>query len=172
MSNLSSAAARRPLIITRTFNAPRARVWTALTQAEHLLHWWGPVGMTLGILALEVKPGGIFHYVMEGADGFRMWARFVYREIAPEERLVFVQSFTDEAGNVTRAPFDARWPLNVLHTWTFSEHDGRTTLQLHAVPLTDVLEEMALFESFFDSMNGGYGSTFDQLDTWLVRHPA
>src|SRR5438876_610512 len=32
----------RELVITRTFNAPRALVYEALTKAEHVQRWWGP----------------------------------------------------------------------------------------------------------------------------------
>ena len=60
---------------------------------------------------LDLRPGGRFHYGMRSPDGKDMWARFVYREIAAPERIVFVHSFSDEEGNLTRASFSATWPL-------------------------------------------------------------
>ena len=55
----------------------------------------------------------------------------------------------------------------MLNTWTFEEHDGQTTLKLHGMPFNANDEEHALFESFFASMNQGFGATFDQLDRYL-----
>ena len=34
------------LVITRVFDAPRALVFKAWTQPEHLVRWWGPGGFT------------------------------------------------------------------------------------------------------------------------------
>jgi hypothetical protein len=33
-----------------------------------------------------------------------MWGKFVFREITPPERMVFIDSFSDEAGGITRHP--------------------------------------------------------------------
>jgi uncharacterized protein YndB with AHSA1/START domain len=57
-----------------------------------------------------------------------MWGRFVYREIVAPERIVFINSFSDEEGNITRAPFSPTWPLEVLNTLTLSEHEGKIYL--------------------------------------------
>ena len=62
---------------------------------------------------LDFRPGGIFHYGMRSPDGRDMWGKFVYREIVAPERIVFVNSFSDESGATVRAPFAADWPLGV-----------------------------------------------------------
>ena len=36
----------RVLVITRTFDAPRALVWRAFADPFHLRQWWGPKGFT------------------------------------------------------------------------------------------------------------------------------
>src|SRR5215216_6709914 len=84
------------LVIQRVFDAPRSLVWKALSEAERLAQWWGPKGCTIQVARLEFRPGGLFHYSMHFPDGEPMWARFLYREIAPPERLVWVNSFSDE----------------------------------------------------------------------------
>ena len=35
----------KPFVLTRTFDAPRNLVWEAMTDAEHLKHWFGPTGL-------------------------------------------------------------------------------------------------------------------------------
>ena len=102
----SSAGAAAPeFVITRTFDAPRELVWKSWTEAERLAQWWGPKGCTIRVVKLEMRPGGIFHYAMQFKPGHDTWGRFVFREIAAPERLVFVNSFSDANGGVTRAPF-------------------------------------------------------------------
>lgn len=159
---------RKELLITRTFNAPLSLVWLAHSEAEHLAKWWGPAGMKLLIRQLEFRPGGLFHYGMQMPDGNTMWGRFVYREIVPQQKLVFINSFSDENAGITRAPFNPHWPLEVLNHWTFEEKDGRTTLTLRGMPWQASAEEHAAFEGHFASMNQGFNATFDQLDAWLA----
>src|SRR5450759_217771 len=38
--------AKRELVITRIFNAPRERVWKAWTDPEQVKRWWGPKAFT------------------------------------------------------------------------------------------------------------------------------
>ena len=61
---------------------------------------------------------------LRSPDGNEMWGKFVYREIAAPERLVFVSSFSDADGNTVRAPFSETWPLEILNTLSLVEHEG------------------------------------------------
>jgi uncharacterized protein YndB with AHSA1/START domain len=156
------------LVITRTFDARRALVWKAHSELEHLSKWWGPKGFTWLSGTLDFRPGGVFHYGMRSPKGEEMWGKFVYREIEAQARIVFVNSFSDRAGNITRAPFFADWPLEVLNTLTFVEAGGKTTLTLRGAPLNATEAERKRFESMKPSMNQGFGATYDQ----LVQHLA
>lgn len=157
------------LVITRTFDAPRELVFQAFTQADHLQHWWGPKGTTLRVSKLDVRPGGVFLYSMEAPDGNKMWGKFVYREVVAPEKIVFTNSFSDEEGNIIRAPFSQTWPLEVLNTWTLTEEVGKTTITLHGVPLNATEEEQQNFADMYGSMQQGFGGTFDQLENYLAR---
>ena len=95
----------RELVITRAFDAPRELVWKAFTESDRLSQWWGPKGFTMLVRALDFRPGGVYHYSMRSPDGHIMWGKFIYREIQAPERLVFVNSFSDEEGNIVRSPF-------------------------------------------------------------------
>src|SRR4051812_28782046 len=114
--------------ITRVLDAPRELVWKAHTEADRLMQWWGPKGLKMIAGELDLRPGGIFHYGMETPDGQQMWGKFVYREIVPQEKLVFVVSFSDANGGITRHPMSDTWPLEILNILTFEEQDGQTTL--------------------------------------------
>lgn len=154
-------------VISRTFNASKERVWHAFTNAEALAKWWGPKGFDIKVHALDVRPGGTFHYSMETPNNV-MWGKFVYREIEPMDRMVYVSSFSDESGGVTRAPFNIPFPLEVLNHLTFTEQDGKTTIELRGGPINASQEEIDTFAGMHESMRGGFGGTFDQLDAYLA----
>ncbi len=164
-----TAASEKSFVITRVCNASRERVWRAWTEREALAQWWGPKGCGIEVVALDVRPGGLFHYSMAMPDGSKWWGRFAYREIAAPERIVFTNSFSDAQGGVTRAPFSANWPLEILNVLTLTEESGKTVLRLEGRPVNPSEEERAMFEGMFASMNQGFGGTFEQLEVYLAK---
>jgi len=163
------AQSAKEFVISRTVDAPRDLVWKAYSEAERLAQWWGPKGCKLTVGSLDFRPGGIFHYGMEWQPGKTMWGRFVYREIVPPERLVFVSSFSDENKGVTRAPFNEHWPLEVFNVVTFEDAGGKTKITIRGAPIGPTEEERSAWEGHFDSMNQGFGGTFDALDAYLAK---
>ena len=161
---------KNELVITREFNAPRELVFKMWTEAEHLAKWWGPKGFNIQVSKLDISPGGTFLYCMAG-EGFEMWGKFVYLEVTPPERMVFINSFSDKDGNITRAPFSATWPLEVMNTLTLTEQNGKTTLTIQGGPHNATEEEIETFRAGIPSMNQGFGGTFDQLEEYLASIP-
>jgi uncharacterized protein YndB with AHSA1/START domain len=155
--------------ISRTLDAPLSLVWEVYSQKEHLAKWWGPKGFEWVSGGLDFRPGGVFHYGMKAPTGHMMWGKFNYREIVPMKKIVFTNSFSDEAGITTRAPFAANFPLEVMNTVLFSEQDGKTTLDMTGTPFNASEDEKAFFESMFPSMNQGFNGTFIQLEEYLKR---
>lgn len=164
----SGEAAKGELLIIRVLNAPRELVFKTFTDPAHLEHWWGPKGLKTRVLKFDLRPGGIFHYSMESPDGNIMWGRFIYKEIVAPEKIIFINSFSDEQGNLVPVPFSKTWPKEMLNTWTLTEHAGKTTLTLRSIPINASAEEHNTFEEGFDSMRQGFGGTFDQLDEYLA----
>ena len=158
-------------IFTRTFDAPRERVWRAWTIAAALAQWWGPKGSTMRILKLEIRPGGMFHYAMAFQPGHEMYARFIYREIVAPERIAFVISFSEPkaASRARRSRRSRTWPLEVLNVVTFTAQGGKTTVTLRGVPINATEEERAMFAANTDSMRGGFGGAFDKLVDLLAK---
>lgn len=76
----------REIVITRTFDAPRAHVFDMWTKAEHVAHWWDPSGMPLAVCEIDLRPGGAFRFV-HGGTGHAFAG--IYREIEPPSQLVF-----------------------------------------------------------------------------------
>ncbi|WP_240417792.1 SRPBCC family protein [Paenibacillus periandrae] len=156
------------LVITRTFQAPRELVFKVWTEAEHLKHWWGPTGFTIHVAKADIRPGGVFHYCMKAAEGHEMWGKFVYHEIVSPEKIVFVNSFSDEEGNIVRAPFSQTFPLEIYNVFTFTEEQGTTTITLQGGPIDATEEELLFFHSMRGSMQQGFAGTFSQLDDYLA----
>ncbi|MCB9959837.1 MAG: SRPBCC domain-containing protein [Rhodospirillaceae bacterium] len=149
--------------LTRRFSAPRALVWRAWSEAEHLGQWWGPKACTPRVERLEFRPGGIFHYAMVPAEGDTLWGRFLYREIAAPERIVWLNAFATHRGGIARAPFAPAFPLEVENTVTLAEDGAATLLALRSVPFGATEEEEAVFRGLFASMQAGFGGTLDRL---------
>lgn len=165
----SASITEKEFAISRTFDASRDLVWKAWSESERLAQWWGPKGCDIEVKKLEFRPGGVFHYGMKLPNAQTWWGLFVYREIERPERIVFVNSFSNEAGGVMRAPFSTVWPLEILNYLTLTERDGTTTVSLRGGPINPTPEEREMFEGMFASMNQGFSGTFDQLEEYLVK---
>jgi len=160
---------KKELKITREFDAPRDLVWEVHTTPEHMARWWGPKGFKTLVTKMDLRPGGIFHYGMEAPDGTKMWGRFVYREIVPKEKMVFVVSFSDENGGVTANPYSKTWPLETLNTVTLEERNGKTILTITGHPINSTPEQDQEFYAAFAGMNQGFKGTYDQLEAYLAE---
>lgn len=158
-----------PFAIERVFDATRAHVWSAFTDVDHLMRWWGPVGFMMLPSKLDLRPGGAFHYGLRAPDGGRMWGKWVFRDVVAPERLDFVVSFCDEKGNVTRHPLSPEWPLEMLSTTTFGEDAGHTTLSMRAFALNATDAERRTFDAGHESMRLGFTGTWDRLADYLRR---
>jgi uncharacterized protein YndB with AHSA1/START domain len=142
-------------------------VWKAWTEAEHLAQWWGPSIFKNAVISFDFRPGGVFHYSMTKPDGGKMWGRFVYREIVPPQRLVYVNAFADEKGELAPNPWIADWPLETLQTLTLIEENGKTLLTLRGTPLNATPNQRKAFLGMHPSMRQGFGGTFEQLAAYL-----
>ena len=97
--------------ISRTFQAPRERVWKAWTDPDELAVWWGRRGWSARReeITMDVRPGGAFRVVsVNDADGREMVNEGVYREVVEPERLSFGETtvtFTDLGDGRTRMDF-------------------------------------------------------------------
>ena len=168
MTNPAEQTAIRPFVLSRTFDASREQMWKAWTERTQLMQWFGPKGFTMPAAKMDFRPGGSFHYCLQSPDGKEMWGKFTYREISAPERIVLVNSFSDEAGGVTRHPFSSTWPLQMLSTFTMTEHEGKTTATVEWVPIDPTPEERETFDGAHDGMRQGWGGTFDQLAAYLA----
>ena len=160
-------------VISRVLDAPRELVWKCFTDPKHMKEWWGPKGFKVIKSDMDLRAGGTYHYGMQVPDGPVMWGKFVYREIVPPAKLVFINSFSDEHSGLTRHPMSPTWPMELLSTFTFEEAGpGKTKFTIRWSPHNATAEERKTFEAGQASMNQGWGGTLEQLETYLVTAKA
>jgi uncharacterized protein YndB with AHSA1/START domain len=88
----------------------------------------------------------------------------------PLEKIVYIQSFSDEQGGLSRHPMAPTWPIEMLGVFTFEEQPGgktRFTLRWSAHNAT--AEEQKAFDEGHGSMNQGWSGTLDRLDAHLDK---
>lgn len=156
-------------VISRVVDAPRDLVWKTFTQEAHLKHWWGPKGFKVKHCKLDLRPRGLFHYCLVMPNGDDMWGKWVFREITPPERLVFLSSFSDAQAGTARHVMKEVWPLTLLTTISFAEEGAKTRVTVDWIPENASAEENAEFDAFHDSMRGGWTGTFEQLADYLAK---
>jgi uncharacterized protein YndB with AHSA1/START domain len=170
MSATQAAAVGSDFVLSRVFDAPRDLVWKCFTDPEHMKRWWGPKGVTVIESKMDLRVGGTYLYGMKVPDGPAMWGRMVYREITPPEKLVFINSFSDEKGGLTRHPMAPTWPMEMLSVFTFEEQPGdKTKFTVRWSPHNATEEERKTFDAGHASMNQGWSGTMEKFETYLAK---
>ncbi len=168
-SNAAAESTEREIVISRVLDAPREMVWKAFTERERMARWWGMKGLTTRIVALDLRPGGTFLYVMRMPDGREMRGKWVYREIVAPELLVVVHFTTDDSGQPIPHPYDPSLPPEMLTTSRFIKRAGRTVLELRSVPINETAAQRAAFNKLADAMEEGFNNSLDLLNEYLAR---
>lgn len=157
----------KDFVISRVLDAPRDLVWQCFTRPERMKQWWAPKGAKILKSQMDLRVGGTYLYGMQMPDGKVMWGRMVYRAITPPERLEFINSFSDEAGGLSRHPLAPSWPLEMLSIFTFEDLGGKTKFTVTWRPYNATEEEQATFDAGHASMTGGWSGTMENLENYL-----
>jgi uncharacterized protein YndB with AHSA1/START domain len=126
---MSTVATKPSLTIKRRFKAPPAKVYSAWTNAEKIKSWMGP-GVVKTVLA-ETDPqvGGRYRIMMRAPSGEEHDVSGVYREVIPNERLVFTWTWksTPERESLVTVTFksDGDGTLMTLTHEQFFDEDAR-----------------------------------------------
>lgn len=87
------------ITMTRSFAAPRALVWKAMSEPQHVVRWWGPHGHTNRVLEFDFQVGGRWGIETTTGDGQVINFFGIYRVIEAPEVLTQTFSFTGLAPN-------------------------------------------------------------------------
>jgi len=116
-SSLDLDSDRRAIIGMREFDAPRELVFDAWTDPKHLAQWWGPNGFTTTTLSFDLRPGGVWRFVMHGPDGRDYQNRITFEEVVRPERIVYRHGGGEDVE-----------PVQFRQTVIFQDLGGRTRM--------------------------------------------
>ena len=131
--------------VKRTFQAPLSRVYKAWTDAEMMNHWFHPDGRMTSTCTVDLRVGGRYEVQMHGEKTFTVGG--VYKEIVPEEKLVFTWRWQgeDTAEMLITVLFnavnDAETELTLIHE-QFPNDEERDS---HAQGWEGTLEQLQVF---------------------------
>jgi uncharacterized protein YndB with AHSA1/START domain len=140
------------ITITRTFDAPRERVWKEWTEPERFADWFGgpTADVPVSTVSMDVREGGRWRATMFAGPGRReiQWAG-EYREVDEPARLVF--TVTDEPGE------DAYELVIVVLT---DLGDGRTEMHFE--------QRGGMSAEEYERAGRGWSGFFDRIDERLA----
>ena len=128
------AATDRDMVLTRTFDAPRERVFEAWTDPKQLAQWWGPIGFTNPVCEMDVRPGGRYRIVMRSPEDQDYPIDGEFLEIVKPSRLVMTMDVREHPPEFfeqldAARPAEAKGkPLRPRTTVLFDDHFGKTTV--------------------------------------------
>ncbi len=104
----------REIVVERLIHTPRALVFKAFSDVEHIGNWWGPNGFKTTTHEFDFRIGGVWRHTMHGPDGTDYPNYSVFTEIrepelisyncgtSPDEKFWFHSTISFEArGNDT-----------------------------------------------------------------------
>ncbi len=150
-----TGATPETLVISRTFPAPRERVFEAWSSAAHMKRWFSPEGCNVPEAEIDFRPGGICAICMRTPEGRDYWSRGAYIEISPPDRLVFLLEVS----------VDGAKKVSVHTTVTFEEDGAGTRMTVRQAH--DVLDES--FLSAIEGAREGWRTTLDKLQREVAR---
>lgn len=80
------------LSFERIVDVPRALVWKAWTQPEHLKPWFCPLPWKTVDCEIDLRPGGRFYTVMQSPEGHLFPGAGCYLEVIENERLTWTNA--------------------------------------------------------------------------------
>ncbi len=148
----------KTLIIERSFNASKDRLWEFYAVKEKFEQWWGPEGWETTTKEFDFAPGGRVHYAMKCVDeaqgewfGQESWGLMAIEAVDAPNSFTYKDYFSDADGNLNQT----MPTLTIVNE--FVEEDGKTKLISRSVAETaeqiEELIKMGMLEGF-DSQLG------------------
>lgn len=148
---MSASLADDELLITRIFNAPASLVFALWSEPEHFKRWMGPEEFDCPVAEMDFRVGGAYRGMIRSQAQGENWFGGVYREIEPNQRLVFTFAWDEGPSR----------ELETLVTITFAERGGKTVQTFHQAPFLSVERR--------DSHVGGWTSAFEKAAAYVER---
>jgi uncharacterized protein YndB with AHSA1/START domain len=139
------------ILVTREFDAAKHLVYKAYTTPELIKRWWSGDRGTVTIAEVDLRVGGKWRNAMTADGGFQVAFHGEFREIVPNERLVWTEVYEGVPDGDASA---------AIVTHTFTEKDGRTTLTMLMELPSKAVRDMIIQTG----MEGGLQESLDHLE--------
>ncbi len=116
-----STPSDREIMVTRSFNAPRALIFGALINPATIPNWWGPQNVTTTVERMDARPSGRWRFLQHRLDGDPLEFSGEYFLIDPLELVVTSFEIGQHDG---QTPFD-QLEIDAVHLF---ERDGTTRM--------------------------------------------
>lgn len=143
----TTVAAKPSLTIKRRFDAPPEKVFSAWTDPEKVKHWMGPGDVKVLSVECDPRSGGRYRWVMQTPAGEQHDVSGVYREVTPNEKLIFTWAWKSTPERES------------LVTLTFKPDGGGTLMTL--------THEQFFDDGARDSHEGGWTGSIAKLEQYL-----
>jgi len=155
----------KSLVIKRTFNASKSKVWEAWTTVDLLKQWFSPTGWETEVKRFDFSEGGSWEYIMKCVDpeqndwiGMTSAGKSTYSSIKPEDSFENTDYFTDDVGNVSKeAPVS-----NSLIEFADNGDDTTTVISTTSYDSKEALQEVIKM-----GMEEGLSQSWDKLASVL-----
>lgn len=165
------AAEKNLFTIERSFAVSQERLFKACTNVEDMMQWFAAPGMKVIKAAQDFRVGGVYHYGTASPQGQEMWGKVTYKEIKPNSRLVYLQSFSDKDGGMGTHPMAPTWPQEMLTVFEFvPEGAKQTKLKISWIYAGADDTEASTFHAAHDGMTGGWTGSLDALQKYLSKN--
>jgi uncharacterized protein YndB with AHSA1/START domain len=146
------------ILIERDFDAPKHLVYEALTTPELIKRWWHAKRGEVTLAEIDLRVGGKWRYVMVADEGGGVGFHGEYRELVPNERIVWTEIYEGLPEGVSEEEG------GTLNTATLTETDGRTRLTI-LIQASNKIARDAIIDS---GMEAGLQDAFDLLEEVAV----
>ncbi len=80
------------LSFERIVEVPKELIWRAWTQPQNLMPWFCPLPWRTIACEIDLRPGGLFHTVMQSPEGQNFPNEGCYLEVIENEKLVWTNA--------------------------------------------------------------------------------
>jgi len=145
-TSISKDAANKKILVVRDFHATLEEVWKAWTERDLLDQWWAPKPWKAVTVSMDCRPGGMWHYYMQGPDGSRHYSRADYVSVNTNKAFEALTAFCDDKGNINREFGQSNWKVQFSETQAGAKVNVEITFA--SVDVLEKFIEMGFKEGF------------------------
>ncbi len=158
--NATTQTDTHKLVITRTYQASRDRVWRAWTQPSVMQQWLTPgEGIVIESVQMDVRTGGRFRIQQLHPGNEYFTAAGTYLEVTEPEKLVFTWDWEKDGAGMEYGELEGKQTQVTVELHT--KEDGRTQLTL--------THEHFQTTASRDGHNTGWSACIDGLEAYLLE---